>query len=84
MTVVDRPDADVMAAVLGPLVWIQTVVEIVAPLVPAAIPVSVAELVGSVMVWLLPALTIGGVLPAFTVTVSVAAFARPLLSVADN
>jgi len=55
----------------GPLSLVQVVVTIFAPLVPAAVPERVAELVGMVTVWAVPALTVGAVLTAPPVTVTV-------------
>ena len=49
----------------------------VAPLVPAAVPARATELVGSAMVWVLPALTVGGVLAGLTVMVTLEVSASP-------
>jgi len=84
VTVVDKLDADVIAAVFGPLVCVQAVDTIVAPLLPVAVPVNVTVLTGNVIVCAVPALTVGGTFGGFTVIVTVAVFDKPLLSVADN
>jgi hypothetical protein len=59
--VVTEPVGLLMVAVLGPLVWVHASEDMVVPLVAVAEPVSVTELVGSVIVGSLPALTVGGV-----------------------
>ena len=52
---------------------------------PVPVPVRFTELVGKVMVWLLPALAVGGRLIAgFTVTTTLALPLNPRLSVADS
>jgi len=84
LTVVDNADADVIVAVFGPLVCVHEVDTIVAPLLPVAVPVNVTVLTGNVIVCAVPAFTVGGIVAAFTVTVTVAEFDSPLLSVADN
>src|SRR5579859_4181125 len=60
VTVVVRFAAVVMTPVTGPLVWVQAVELMVAPPLPVAVPVRVTVLVGRVIVWPLPALTVGG------------------------
>jgi hypothetical protein len=72
----------------GPLISIQLKLDSTSPPLAVAVPVSVTELAGKVIVWLEPALTVGGVgvtgVPAAGSTVTVIdAFADlPLLSVA--
>ena len=77
-----------MVAVTGPLVSVHAVLLIVAPPLPVAVPVRVAELTGSWIVRSLPALTVGGTLTgggaACTVIVTAAVLLNPLLSVAFN
>ena len=83
-TVVVRLLDPMLAA--GPLAWLQPEEAIVAPFVPVAVPVSSTLLVGNVMVWLLPALTMGPALATggveVTVTVTFDEELRPLLSTA--
>ena len=59
---VEVEPGEVMVAVDGPLACVHVYELMVAPLVPAAVPDTVTELAGSVMIW--PALTetVGGVL----------------------
>ena len=71
-----------MVAVLGPLLWFQTVDEMVAPPFPVAVPVSIVESAGKVMVWVEPAFTVGGIFAGFTIIVTDAELESPLLSVA--
>ena len=55
---------------------------IVAPLFAVAVPASVVEVVGKVMVGSFPAVTVGATFPvALTVTVTVAVFVAHVLSV---
>jgi len=84
VTLVLRFEADTIAAVFGPLVSVQFVETIVAPLLPVAVPVNVTVLTGNVIVCAMPAFTVGATLAAFTVIVTVAVLDNPLLSVADN
>ena len=68
-------------AVEGPVSWVQAWLEIEPPGSEAE-PVSVAVEAGRMMVWSLPALTIGLLLgAAATVTVVSSVAVRPLLSV---
>jgi hypothetical protein len=71
-----------MVDVAGPLTCVQAVDVMLAPLVPTAVPASVTELAGNVMICADPALTTGGVFAGLTVMVTVAFEVRPWLSVA--
>jgi len=82
VTLVLRFEADPIAAVLGPLICDQFVETIVTPLLPVAVPDNVTVLTGRIIVWLLPAFTVGAILAGFTVIVTVAVLDNPLLSVA--
>ena len=70
----------------GPLAWLQPEEAMVAPLEPVAVPFRSTLLVGNVMVWLLPALTMGPAVATggveVTVTVTFDDELRPLLSTA--
>jgi hypothetical protein len=81
-TLVVKLGAAAIEAVTGPLTSVHAVVLIVAPPLPVAVPVSVTELTGNWIVCALPALTVGGILAACTVIVTVAVALSPLLSVA--
>src|SRR5258708_3597554 len=83
-TTVLRLEGELIIAVLGPLTWVQPPDTIVQPLPAVAVPDKVSELVGSVIVWALPALTVGATAAAFTVTVTVELAVDPLLSLAVN
>jgi hypothetical protein len=84
VTPVDKPEATAIAAVTGPLTSVQTVLLIVAPPFPVAVPLNVTELTGSWIVRSLPALTVGGTFAASTVIVTVEVALNPLSSVAFN
>ena len=56
-----RLEAEPIVAAVGPPICDHCVDEIVAPPLPVALPVSVTEFVGSVIVCALPAPTVGGV-----------------------
>src|ERR1700761_7778484 len=80
---------DPIVAVPGPLSCVHTVLLMVAPLFPVAVPLSVTLLTGNVMVVPPLALTVGatgvgggGGTAASTITVTVAVPVSPLLSVA--
>jgi hypothetical protein len=65
-------EGEAIDAAAGPEASFQLTVVMVAPLFPVADPDRFAELVGSVIVGALPALTVGATLPAaLTVTVTV-------------
>ena len=83
VNVVVRLEGEVIAAVTGPDDPFQLVVlDRSAPPLPAAAPLRVIELVGSVIDGSPPALTVGAAAPApFTTTVTVAVFVAQLLSV---
>ena len=82
ITAVDKLPGELTIAIFGPLASVQETDEIVAPPLPLAVPVSVTEFNGRVMVWLGPALTVGGIFAGFTVTVTVEVLDNPLLSLA--
>ena len=79
-----RLDGVLITATAGPLSWVQETDETVAPPFPVAVPVSVTELDGRVMVCVEPAFTVGGIFAGFTVMVTVALLDKPLLSVAAS
>src|ERR1700730_17238837 len=68
-----------MVAVL-PLSFVHTVVLIVAPPFPVAFPLKLIVFVGSLIVWELPALTLGAIFVEFTQIVSEAVAVAPRLS----
>ena len=72
-----------MVAVLGPLCSVHAIVLMIAPPLPDAVPVRVTLLVGRLIVWAVPAPTVGG-WAGLTVTITVAELDRLLLSVAVN
>jgi hypothetical protein len=76
-----------IVAVFGPLVSVQAIDERVVPPVPVTALVRVTELVGRVIVWLLPTVSVGLVMlnaGELTVTETVLVAAAPVLSLTVN